>query len=178
MVLPPLYHPCYLSHFPVQPTCMRYLWNTVKWTSMGMQLQLFIYCNKLFRKNQYVPLSTQQICTEYSILRGYIDVFERTSYVTTTRLFDIYSFIILQLISAERPGCWRATKTELQNTTVTVIYQVPHFLDFFPRVLLISVPARTRVQFKSGNKGGKFLPIIPQGPFQGVIKRVDYFLQG
>jgi len=28
--------------------------------------------------------------------------------------------------------------------------QLPYFLDFFPRVLLISVPARTQVQFKGG----------------------------
>ena len=29
---------------------------------------------------------------------------------------------------------------------------IPYFLDFFPRVLLISVPARMRVQFEGGNK--------------------------
>ena len=30
--------------------------------------------------------------------------------------------------------------------------EVSYFLDFFPLVLLISVPARTRVQFEGGNK--------------------------
>ena len=33
-----------------------------------------------------------------------------------------------------------------------MILHVPYFIDFSPQVLLISVPARTRVQFKGGNK--------------------------
>jgi len=31
-------------------------------------------------------------------------------------------------------------------------FKIPYFLDFFPWVLLISVPARTWVQFEGGNK--------------------------
>ena len=33
-----------------------------------------------------------------------------------------------------------------------MILHVPYFIDFSPQVLLISVPARTRVQFEGGNK--------------------------
>ena len=33
-----------------------------------------------------------------------------------------------------------------------LVSEIPNFLDFFPQVLLISVPARMGVQFEGGNK--------------------------